>query len=46
VQIDAYGLIYEMAAIILFVGAMAAFFVKGKAEVELTQEQHAMLEAG
>jgi EmrB/QacA subfamily drug resistance transporter len=26
-QVDAYGLIYEIAAVMLFVGAMAAFFI-------------------
>jgi DHA2 family multidrug resistance protein len=27
-QVDAYGLIYEIAAIMLFVGALAAFFIR------------------
>ncbi len=46
-QIDAYALIYRLAAIILFLGALAAFFVHGKgAGRALTKEEAAMLEAG
>ena len=46
-QIDAYALIYDIAACILFVGALAAFFIVGKQTgAQLTKEQHAMVEAG
>jgi EmrB/QacA subfamily drug resistance transporter len=42
-QIDAYALIYELAAILLIVGALASFFIKVP-ERQMTHEQRAMAE--
>jgi hypothetical protein len=42
-QIDAYALIYELAAGLLIIGALMAFFIRVP-EVELTHEQRAMAE--
>ena len=44
-QIDAYALIYEMAAFLLFVGAMLAFFIKVP-ERQMTHEERAIAEVG
>jgi MFS family permease len=44
-QIDAYALIYEVAAVMLVVGGIFSFFIK-LPERTLTAEQHAALEAG
>ncbi|MDB5237233.1 MAG: transporter, family, tetracycline resistance protein [Parcubacteria group bacterium] len=42
-QIDAYALIYELAAGLLVIGAISSFFIKVP-EREMTQEQKAMAE--
>ena len=44
-QIDAYALIYEVAAVMLVIGGIFSFFIK-LPERTLTAEQHAALEAG
>jgi MFS family permease len=45
-QVDAYALIYEVAAVLLVIGGIVAFFIKLPEGPRLTKEQEAALEAG
>jgi hypothetical protein len=44
-QIDAYALIYELAAALLVIGALASFFIKVP-ERQMSHEHRAMAEVG
>jgi EmrB/QacA subfamily drug resistance transporter len=44
-QVDAYGFIYEVAAIVLFLGGLMSFFIRVP-DRALSKEHHAMAEAG
>jgi DHA2 family multidrug resistance protein len=45
-QVDAYALIYEVAAVMLVVGGIFSFFIKLAEGPRLTKEQEAAMEAG